>query len=90
MVLTAVLLYASAILFTGLVGRELIPGGGIPDEARELFSTAMGSMFFPGYECRPGTIEPLFSTLLLRFLCVYYVVVSNWADLAILTAVVTP
>merc|ERR1712137_834697 len=91
LVLTVVLLYASAILFTSLVGRALIPGGGVPDEAQELFSNVIGSMFllFRVMNGDQGPIEPLFSTLPLRFLCVCYVVVSNWAVLAILTAVVS-
>jgi len=91
MVLTVVLLYASGILFTSLVGRALIPGGGVPDEARDLFGSVTGSMFllFRVMNGDQGPIEPLFSTLPLRFLCVTYVVVSNWAVLAILTAVVS-
>jgi len=91
MVLTFVLLYASAILFVSLVGHALIPGGGVPEEAQERFGTVVESMFllFRVMSGDPGPIEPLFSTVPLRLLCVGFVVISNWSILAILTAVVS-
>lgn len=91
MVLTCVLLYASAILFVSLVGHALIPGGHVPEEAQELFGSVVESMFllFRVMNGDQEPIEPLFSTVPLRLLCVGFVVISNWAVLAILTAVLS-
>jgi len=91
MVLAVILLYASSILFTTLVGHALIPGGGVTEEAQELFGTVTESMFslFLVMNGDQGPMEPLFATVPLRVLCVTYVVVSNWALLATLTAVVS-
>eukprot|EP00811_Abedinium_folium_P006096 NODE_1560_length_2437_cov_16.032900.p1 GENE.NODE_1560_length_2437_cov_16.032900~~NODE_1560_length_2437_cov_16.032900.p1 ORF type:complete len:683 (+),score=154.93 NODE_1560_length_2437_cov_16.032900:96-2144(+) len=89
--LTLVLLYAAAIMFTSLVGHNQIPGGGVPEDAQELYYDVWETMFllFRVMNGDSKPIEPLYSTVPLKLMCVGFVIVSNWAVLAILTAVVS-
>eukprot|EP00811_Abedinium_folium_P000353 NODE_10322_length_1360_cov_6.789943.p1 GENE.NODE_10322_length_1360_cov_6.789943~~NODE_10322_length_1360_cov_6.789943.p1 ORF type:complete len:324 (-),score=112.13 NODE_10322_length_1360_cov_6.789943:227-1198(-) len=91
MVLTVVLLYACAILFTSLVGHGLMPGNDVPADARVLYRTVGQAIFnlFRVMNGDEGPFEPLFAKAPLRVLCIGFVILSNWAVLAILTAVVS-
>lgn len=92
LVLTAVFLYAFALLGVRLVGHGLLFGGRAPPDVAEIFPTVPQSMFvlFKVMNGDTDQIEPLFEALpLSKLVCVLYMVVSSWAILSILTAVVS-
>lgn len=88
---TFLLLYAAAIVFTNLVGHGLIYSGDPPEEASEIFGSVMQSFFmlFKLMNDDQSVVEPLITSKPVRGLFVVFMIVSNWAALAILTSVVT-
>jgi len=90
-VLTLLLLYSCAILFRSLVGHGLMPGTDVSAEARNIYSSVFESFFLLFWVMNGDQepFEPLFTEGPLKILCILFVVVSNWAVLAILTAVVS-
>merc|ERR1719446_1561000 len=92
LVLTAVFLYAFALLSVRLIGHGLVFGGNAPPEVAQIFPTVPQSMFvlFKVMNGDTEPVEPLFQALPLSKLAfVLYMVVSSWAILSILTAVVS-
>jgi voltage-gated sodium channel len=91
-VLTLLTLYAGAIVFTNLVGKGMIyPSQQAPPEALEVFGT-MGASLFSLFEMMNGdteVINPIKDILFGKFMFAGFMVVANWAVLAILTAVVS-
>lgn len=91
-VLTLLTLYAGAIVFTNLVGKGMIYGGEeAPEDALAVFGS-MGASLFSLFEMMNGdtdVIKPLNNVLAGKFLFAGFMVVANWAILAILTAVVS-
>jgi voltage-gated sodium channel len=91
-VLTLLTLYAGAIVFTNLVGKGLIYSDhNPPEEALEVFGS-MGASLFSLFELMNGdteVIDPIKSLMVGKFLFAAFMVISNWAVLAILTAVVS-
>jgi len=87
LVFTVIILYASAILFRSLVGCGILS---TPHAGQVIFTSVTESMFYL-FRLMNGLtpIDPLISTAPLRLLYVGFFVVSNWAVLAILTAVVS-
>lgn len=88
--LTFILLYASAILFTSLVGCGLIDD----DESRgakETFGSVSKSMLalFKLMNDDQSVVEPIIQTVPGQMLFMSFMVVANWAFLAILTSVVS-
>jgi len=96
-ILTLLTLYAGAIVFTNLVGHGLIYGDlweendEIRAAAQEKFGYVLTSLFslFELMNGDTSVIEPIKSLLVGRLLFAGFMVVSNWAILAILTAVVS-
>merc|ERR1719487_1575084 len=92
LVLTGVLLYAFALLSVRLIGHGLIFGGKAPDEVAAIFPSVPQSMFvlFKVMNGDTDPVEPLFHEVpLSKLIFVLYMVVSSWAILSILTAVVS-
>jgi len=91
-VLAIMTLYGGAIIFTNLVGEGLIYGGGEPpDAALEVFGSVSQSLFslFELMNGDTSVIEPIKKLVIGRLLFAAFMVISNWAILAILTAVVS-
>jgi len=91
LVLTAVFLYAFALLSVRLIGHGLLFGGMAPPEVAAIFPSVPQSMFvlFKVMNGDDTIIEPLFQALpMSKLVFVLYMVVSSWAILSILTAVV--
>jgi len=85
--LTAILLYASGITFRSIVDRGIIKHS---FDAQLIFSSVPQSMFYL-FRLMNG-LTPADCILLsgpLRLLYIFFLVISNWAVLAILTAVVS-
>jgi len=91
-ILTLLTLYAGAIVFTNLVGHGLIfPDQHSTDSAREKFGSVLTSLFslFELMNGDTSVIEPIKDLIVGRLLFASFMVISNWAILAILTAVVS-
>jgi len=91
-VLTLLTLYGAAIVFTNLIGKGMIyPGGVAPPAAIEVFGTMSQSLFslFELMNGDTGVIEPIETQLIGKILFAAFMIVANWAILAILTAVVS-
>merc|ERR1719352_1145356 len=92
LVLTAVFLYAFALLAVRLVGHGLLFGGRAPPEVAEIFPSVPQAMFvlFKVMNGDTEPLEPVFNALpIMKLVVVLYMVVSSWAILSILTAVVS-
>lgn len=92
MVLTMLVLYAGAIFFTTLVGKGVLYGGHPPsEEAKEVFSSVPQSLFslFKLMNGDTNVVDPITSTASGRLLFAGFMVLANWAILAILTSVVS-
>eukprot|EP00450_Noctiluca_scintillans_P019727 CAMPEP_0194527144 /NCGR_PEP_ID=MMETSP0253-20130528/63138_1 /TAXON_ID=2966 /ORGANISM="Noctiluca scintillans" /LENGTH=673 /DNA_ID=CAMNT_0039372037 /DNA_START=80 /DNA_END=2101 /DNA_ORIENTATION=+ len=91
LLLTLVLLYACGILFTSLVGRGQVYDGDPPEEAQQMFSAVIPSMFmlFRMMTGNPGLMDPLLGPFEVDILFAVFMVISNWVVVAILTAVVS-
>jgi len=89
LVFTLIILYASGILFRTVVGHGLLLGDH-SFSARVLFSSVPQSMFHL-FRLMNGLTptDSLLSTVSLKLLYMLFLVISNWAVLAILTAVVS-
>lgn len=93
LVLTALLLYVFAILCVRLIGEGIVfPTGQAPPEIVQLFPNIGQSMFvlFIVMNGDMGPLDDLFVDLpQSKFAFAMFIVVSNWAILAIFTAVVS-
>lgn len=91
LVLTIVLLYACAVLFTSLIGHGILGGPDVSSHARELFGSVVNSMFilFRIMNGDQTPMDPFLHSVQLKLLFVFFQVISNWMVLAILTAVVS-
>lgn len=92
LVLAMVVLYAFAILSTTLVGHGMLfKDGKVPEDAQGLFVNVPQSMFllFKVMNDDQSVMDPLLSSVGIKLLFVVFMVVSNWAILAILTAVIS-
>lgn len=93
LVLTAVVLFAFAILVTRMVGHKLLFNGEneIPEETRELFQTIPDSMFtlfslMNGQQW--AAIEPLLDKApITKIVFVIFTISSSWALLSVMTGV---
>jgi len=92
MVLTVLLLYTFALLCVKLVGHGLVFGGEAPPIVEGVFPTVTQSFFvlFKAMNGDWGSIEPLFFMMpISQLFFVLYMVMSSWAILSILMAVVS-
>eukprot|EP00927_Polykrikos_kofoidii_P000536 TRINITY_DN10193_c0_g1_i1.p1 TRINITY_DN10193_c0_g1~~TRINITY_DN10193_c0_g1_i1.p1 ORF type:complete len:1018 (-),score=200.57 TRINITY_DN10193_c0_g1_i1:485-3538(-) len=92
LILTGLVLYAFALLGVKLVGHGLLLAPDTPDEVREVFPSVLQSMFvlFKSMNGDWEALEPLFKELPLSKICfMIFTVISTWAILSILTAVVS-
>merc|ERR1712232_673156 len=91
MTLTFLLLYGGAIVFTSLIGHGYIYSSKseIPPEANLYFGTVAQSSFslFKLMNGDTSVVEPITKDMKGRLLFVAFMVISNWAVLAILTSV---
>jgi len=92
-VLTALLLYICALLGVKLVGHGLVFGGKehVPGDMAEVFPDVLNSMFvlFNLMNGSTGSVEPLLKLPIMKFFIMIYTIISTWAILSILTAVVS-
>jgi len=91
-VLTLLTLYGGAIVFTNLIGKGMIYEGGVaPPEAIEVFGTMSQSLFslFELMNGDTGVIKPIETEMIGKILFAAFMIIANWAILAILTAVVS-
>merc|ERR1719473_2106686 len=92
-VLTVILIYAFGLLCTSLVGHGLIfDHGKAPSYAKEIFPTVLDSMFvlFQVMNGDIGDLELFFDDFpWFKVFFVAFMIISNWAILAILAAVVS-
>jgi len=91
MVLTFLTLYACSIIFTNLVGKGLMSGGQVSDLAEKYFGSVPSSLFslFKLMNGDTSVVEPITGSITGQLLFAGFMVVSNWAILAILTSVVS-
>mmetsp|Transcript_107203 Transcript_107203/g.313478 ORF Transcript_107203/g.313478 Transcript_107203/m.313478 type:complete len:616 (-) Transcript_107203:170-2017(-) len=89
MVLTLLVLYAGAVSWTTLIGKGLLTGK--TEEAEEYFGTVPTSLFslFKLMNGDTSVVEPITGTIVGQLLFAAFMVLSNWAVLAILTSVVS-
>lgn len=90
--LTVIILYACAILVTSLIGHGIIFSGGVvPEEAHGLFSNVPQSMFmlFKLMNDDQSVMDPILFSTPARIFFVAFMVVTNWAILAVLTSVMS-
>lgn len=91
-VLTFLVLYTFALLTTRLIGHGLLMPSDVPDDVLEVFPTVPESMFVL-FKVMNGDTSPLSSLFDLepwtKVGCAGFMILSNWAILAILTAVVS-
>jgi len=90
LVLTLVLLYSFGILYTSLVGHNLL-GEGITPEAQSFFRTVTESTFilFRVMTGDSTIMEPALTSKTLQLLYATFLVMAKWMMVAVLTAVVT-
>mmetsp|Transcript_70238 Transcript_70238/g.196892 ORF Transcript_70238/g.196892 Transcript_70238/m.196892 type:complete len:558 (-) Transcript_70238:26-1699(-) len=92
LVLTFIMLYGGAIFWTTLVGRGLIyENSEVPEEVQVNFGHVSTSLFslFRLMNGDTDEVHQLFSSEVGKLLFVGFMVLSNWAILAILTSVVS-
>jgi len=91
MVLTMLMLYAGAIFWTSLVGKGLIYGGKPPPDGIKHFGTVPTSLFslFRIMNGDTSVVRSVCDTVFGQLLFAVFMVLSNWAILAILTSVVS-
>jgi len=90
--LALLVLYTCAILCTQLIGHRLLVPADFPENASAVFPTVGDSMFvlFKIMNADTEDLDPLFHALpLSKLLAACFMILSNWAILAILTAVVS-
>mmetsp|Transcript_29017 Transcript_29017/g.53224 ORF Transcript_29017/g.53224 Transcript_29017/m.53224 type:complete len:716 (-) Transcript_29017:96-2243(-) len=92
LVLTASFLYVMALLCVRLFGHGLVFGGEAPPEVAAIFPSVFQA-FFVLFKLMNGDgedLEPLWTDMpLTKVFFIFYMVVSTWAILSILTAVVS-
>lgn len=91
MVLTLLMLYAGAIFWTSLVGKGLLYGGLPPPDGIRHFGNVPTSLFslFRIMNGDTSVVKSVTSTVFGQLLFAVFMVLSNWAILAILTSVVS-
>jgi len=91
MVLTFLTLYACAVVFTNLVGKGLVTKGHISPKADAYFGSVPKSLFslFKLMNGDTSVVEPIARYVTGQLMFAGFMVVSNWAILAILTSVVS-
>jgi len=91
MVLTLLMLYAGAIFWTSLVGKGLMYSGDPPEEVKGVFGSVPRSLFslFRLMNGDTEVVSAVTTTVFGQLLFVSFMVLSNWAILAILTSVVS-
>jgi len=90
--LTVLMLYGGAIFWTSLVGKGLIyQGDEAPEEANEHFGSVPRSLFslFRLMNGDTDVVQSVCTTISGKLLFVAFMVLANWAILAILTSVVS-
>jgi hypothetical protein len=89
--LTGMLLYAGAIMFTSLVGKGDMYQGEPPPGAEERFGTTAKSLFslFKLMNSDVSVLSAVGNSLVAQVLLVLFMIVANWAIVAILTSVVS-
>jgi len=89
MILTLLVLYAGAVSWTTLIGKGLLTGD--VRGAKEYFGTVPESLFslFKLMNGDTSVVEPITSTIVGQLMFAGFMVLSNWAVLAILTSVVS-
>ncbi|CAE7245868.1 scn4ab, partial [Symbiodinium pilosum] len=91
--LTFLLLYSAALVFTSLVGQGYIYSDptDIPDEAVQNFGTVWRSFLalFKLMNDDQSVVEPIITTVTGQILFYTFMMLSNWMMLAILTSVVS-
>jgi len=90
-VLTALLIYICALLGVKLIGHGLAFGGNPPPAMAKVFPDVLDSMYvlFNLMNGATSDIEPLLAMPIMRLFIMVYTVISTWAILSILTAVVS-
>mmetsp|Transcript_51240 Transcript_51240/g.166106 ORF Transcript_51240/g.166106 Transcript_51240/m.166106 type:complete len:752 (-) Transcript_51240:287-2542(-) len=90
-VLTMLMLYGGAIFWTSLVGKGLIYGGEPPLDAVKSFGSVPRSLFslFRLMNGDTDVVKSLTTTVVGQLLFAGFMVLANWAILAILTSVVS-
>lgn len=91
MILTFLTLYACAIVFTSLIGRGYMSGGEVSAEADQFFGSVSQSLFslFKLMNGDTSVVEPITKSISGQLLFAGFMVIANWAILAILTSVVS-
>lgn len=92
LLLTTVLLYACTLLCVKLVRDGIVYGGEAPIEVVEVFPNVPDTFFalFSIMNGNTSLLEPLFSTLpMSKLVYTAFTIISSWAILSILTAVVS-
>lgn len=92
MILTLLVLYAGAIVFTSLIGKGFIyEDGKTPKDAQQIFDSVPRSLFslFRLMNGDTTIVAPICANVVGQLLFIGFMVLSNWAILAILTSVVS-
>lgn len=92
LVLTLVVLYACSILAVRLIGHGLIFGGSTPEDLQDIFPTVPESVFvlFTTMNGDASKLEPLLNRIpLFKLIFSAFMIMTSWAILSILTAVVS-
>eukprot|EP00448_Togula_jolla_P022214 CAMPEP_0170582770 /NCGR_PEP_ID=MMETSP0224-20130122/7764_1 /TAXON_ID=285029 /ORGANISM="Togula jolla, Strain CCCM 725" /LENGTH=629 /DNA_ID=CAMNT_0010906023 /DNA_START=12 /DNA_END=1901 /DNA_ORIENTATION=+ len=92
LVLTVVVLYIFSLLAVRLIGRGLAFDGNPPDEAVKIFPNVPQAMFvlFKVMNSDLDPLEPLFPVMpIAKLFATIFMVLSSWAILSILTAVIS-
>ncbi|CAE7733548.1 unnamed protein product [Symbiodinium necroappetens] len=90
--LALVVLYTCAILCTQLIGHRLVVPVDFPESASQVFPTVGTSMFvlFKVMNADTQPLDPLLNAMpISKLFTAWFMILSNWAILAILTAVVS-
>jgi len=91
LILTVLVLYGAALVFTSLVGHGYLYGGNPPAAAMVDFGSVPESLFslFKLMNGDLSVVEPICGTVMGRLLFAVFMILANWAILAILTSVVS-
>jgi len=91
LILTLLVLYGAALVFTSLIGKGFMYGGNPPSAAERDFGSVLESLFslFKLMNGDLSVVEPICGTVMGRLLFAMFMILANWAILAILTSVVS-